>query len=58
MTQPALPGVDISNIDQRAAEAARIAFEELFPQFSPEAIPPFYFKVAKIVIRSIEEGLV
>jgi hypothetical protein len=48
----------LSELDRRAAEAARIAHDELHPEFEREEVPPFYAKVAKIIIRSIEEGLV
>lgn len=54
----ACPTTIVSEIDRRAAEAARIAHNELHPQFAAEEVPAFYAKVAKIVIRSIEEGLV
>lgn len=58
MTMPAAPLITISEIDRRTAEAARIAHNELHPQFANEEVPAFYHKVARIVIRSIEEGLV
>lgn len=57
MPTPAAP-ITISEIDRRSAEAGRIAHNELHPQFAHQQVPAFYAKVAKIVIRSIEEGLV
>jgi hypothetical protein len=56
--QPTLPGTEPSARDLRIAEGARLMFAELFPQFSTEAIPNFYYRASEIMLRNIEEGLV
>jgi hypothetical protein len=52
------PTGSLSELDRRAAEAARIAHDELHPEFAHSEVPYFYHKVARIIIRDIGKGLI